>query len=795
MLSPIEIGAVATAGLGSITMLWGNIKGTFARLESLIIVKAKLSPEMSNDFMDYSWAHFKQSPFGIRIFDAGIFFIRSKNRLGRLAHESNGDFITFWNGTKPLFVSLVKEKDGRNSGYASISFIRGTFDLEKLMIDSANFHDESKHEKTDSSSRYYVRRCFGRKSKRESDDMEKPSSPKAIHGVSNGNSFKPLFYSKDDLGVPTSKQPMENLAYDIGVQEFYEEVSRWKNSKEWFQEKGLSWRFGAGLFGPPGCHAKGTGILMFDGSVKKVEEVVVGDELMGPDSKPRKVLELAKGVEPMLEVTPVKGEKFIVNYNHIFHLTPSGKNEVVRCPMNIRGGDILKNTSKQFPNRLKLTRTGVNFEEKNLVLDPYILGLWLGDGTSSKPELTNIDDVLIKEWESFAKNIGLSTHTHGINHRINGIKGGGKKNHFLETLRDLSVINNKHIPQQYKTGSEKQRLEILAGLIDTDGHLNNNNYEIIQKNEKLARDIVFISRSLGFGATIAKVHKTCQTGNGGWYFRIYISGDTDKIPVRLERKKCSPRKQIKKVLRTGFSLKILPPDEYFGFCLNGDHLYLTEDFTIHHNTGKTSLSRAIGQSLDMPIHSYDLTTMDNEELVNNWQNSLSEAPCIVLLEDVDRIFDENRQVKTSKDKSPLTLDCLLNCISGVQPSDGILVLVTANDVTKLDPALGVPDSTGKSTRPGRLDRAVYVGILTEQGRYKIANRILSDIPQYIEKTVKDGEGETGAQFEGRCSKLALQEYWGGFKSYGEIDMTQVTQAWVPGTNKSMDELRRGDAYN
>ena len=158
--------------------------------------------------------------------------------------------------------------------------------------------------------------------------------------------------------------------------------------------------------------------------------------------------------------------------------------------------------------------------------------------------------------------------------------------------------------------------------------------------------------------------------------------------------------------------------------------------------------------------------MDNEELVENWQNSLTESPCIVLLEDIDRIFDENRQIKTSKDKSPLTLDCLLNCISGVQPSDGILVLVTANDVTKLDPALGVPETTGKSTRPGRLDRAVYVGILNEKGRKKIAARILSDCSELVEKTVLAGEGETGAQFESRCSKLALEQYWGKFKVYG-----------------------------
>jgi SpoVK/Ycf46/Vps4 family AAA+-type ATPase len=117
----------------------------------------------------------------------------------------------------------------------------------------------------------------------------------------------------------------------------------------------------------------------------------------------------------------------------------------------------------------------------------------------------------------------------------------------------------------------------------------------------------------------------------------------------------------------------------------------------------------------------------------------------------------------------LTLDCLLNCISGVQPSNGVLVLVTANDFTKLDPALGVRDHTGKSTRPGRLDACVHIGNLTKEGRYKIAKRILSDVPELVDRTVIEGEGETGAQFESRCSKLALDKYWGRLKMDTEIN--------------------------
>jgi len=71
---------------------------------------------------------------------------------------------------------------------------------------------------------------------------------------------------------------------------------------------------------PTGCHRAGQQLLMFDGSVKQVEEVVVGDLLMGPDSQPRAVLQLARGRGPMVEIRPVKGDPWVVNDEHILTL-------------------------------------------------------------------------------------------------------------------------------------------------------------------------------------------------------------------------------------------------------------------------------------------------------------------------------------------------------------------------------------------------------------------------------------------------------------------------------------------
>lgn len=83
--------------------------------------------------------------------------------------------------------------------------------------------------------------------------------------------------------------------------------------------------------GSNGCHARGQPILMFDGSIKKVEDIVVGDQLMGPDSTPRTVLELKRGHGKMVTIVPKKGTSFTVNEDHILTLVktkygPSDRN-------------------------------------------------------------------------------------------------------------------------------------------------------------------------------------------------------------------------------------------------------------------------------------------------------------------------------------------------------------------------------------------------------------------------------------------------------------------------------------
>ena len=177
-------------------------------------------------------------------------------------------------------------------------------------------------------------------------------------------------------------------------------------------------------------------------------------------------------------------------------------------------------------------------------------------------------------------------------------------------------------------------------------------------------------------------------------------------------------------------------------------------------TGKTATVRAIGQELDLPVWSYDLATMSNRGIKWIWSEMKTMTPCIALIEDIDTIFHGRNNVVRTDFDGGLTFDCLLNCIDGVESAEGIFLIITTNDLSKIDPALGQPGEDGFSTRPGRVDRILELVELDEDARWKIAHRILDGLTQQERKgIVAAGKGDTGAKFCYRCSSIALEAFW------------------------------------
>lgn len=349
------------------------------------------------------------------------------------------------------------------------------------------------------------------------------------------------------------------------------------------------------------CLGKDTPVLLYNGKVKAVQNLKRTDILIGPDSKPRYIKSLCRGRELLYKIIPKRGEPFTCNESHVLSLKVTnigaehirdfngnhfGAGEIV----NISIVDYLK-CSKYFKHCAKLWKAPVQFKDiGSYLLDPYLLGLWLGDGSKNSTSITNIDSEIISYLNKAAKKRGLilnkksypdKTPIYSIrqkNYLKHGRKGGG--NPILNFLKRNKLINKKHIPEIYKRASRESRLRLLAGLIDSDGYYSGKSFEIIQVKIKLAKDILFLARSLGFYASIN--YKTIKSE---LYHKVLISGNLDEIPCRVKRKKARPRRQKKNHLMTGFKVKKIGIGDYYGFELcKSDGLFMLGDFTVTHNT-------------------------------------------------------------------------------------------------------------------------------------------------------------------------------------------------------------------
>ena len=318
------------------------------------------------------------------------------------------------------------------------------------------------------------------------------------------------------------------------------------------------------------CHAKNTPIMMSDGTIKMVQDIQVGDFLMGDDSTPRKVKSLARGRDKMYNVIPMKGEKYTVNEEHILCLKASGFPKLTantkfniqwiennqfqsKTYNNLTEAEIFfddikrnKNTcenileisiknylklSKKMKSCLKGYKVPISFPEKELPIDPYLIGYCLGGNTS----------------------------------------------------------NDRRIPLLYKCNSRKNRLKLLAGLLDGNGA---KSFEFTHKNEKLLDDVIYLSRSLGFA---------CYKKRGKTY-TISIDGNcVEEIPRRSGSRTLTPPlktngaslKVDKDVLVTGINVEYVNEDDYYGFMIDENCRYVMGDFTVTHNTA-TSIAIAEG---------------------------------------------------------------------------------------------------------------------------------------------------------------------------------------------------------
>ena len=332
-----------------------------------------------------------------------------------------------------------------------------------------------------------------------------------------------------------------------------------------------------------GCHRPDTEILMHDGSLKQVRFIRAGEFVAGEYGQPQEVLNVASGVDSMYRIRYATGEELVVNSKHIISLVycmPDSKYK------GIKQGDVVNVTVEDYLTWNKTKKhafkqylgPGVAGSEKKLPINPWLLGIWLGDGSEDCAALTNTDPEV---WERVQKLCGennwtLANSSKAITKRING--------GLQSILRSEKLLGNKHIPEVYFQASTEQRLELLAGLLDSDGYLDHNSttFEITQSRKHLLDQVARLCRGLGLRTRVtAKWSKQWSK----YYYKLSISGETQTIPVVIKRKKARKSLSNRNFRHVGFSVEAIGKGPYCGLSLSGSHLYQTAIGVVTHNTG------------------------------------------------------------------------------------------------------------------------------------------------------------------------------------------------------------------
>ena len=361
------------------------------------------------------------------------------------------------------------------------------------------------------------------------------------------------------------------------------------------------------------CHKKGTLIMMSDGSIKKVEDIQAGESLMGDDSKPRTVLSLATGQDVMYEVISENGETYIVNKDHILCL----KSEEYPCIKFVQNSrDDKVDTVNKMDNRYTVEW----IEKNNFCLRTFETEQKAVHFYNSVYEIRKetVLEISIKDYLLLDKNIKAKLRGYKVSvefperslyndpYEIGYLLG--KQNYSVPLKNnpfDLGFDVDHGIPDIYKCNSRENRLELLAGLIDAEGFLTEENkfVFIYHDDSCLTDDIVFLGRSLGFVCTKNVSENDLELGMKYTCMITVEGSEIYSIPTRLSKNMITDHRYRRHTtsLLSKISVKWAGEDEYYGFTLDGNGRYLMGDFTVTHNTC-SSIALAEGMKSEKPVY-------------------------------------------------------------------------------------------------------------------------------------------------------------------------------------------------
>lgn len=246
---------------------------------------------------------------------------------------------------------------------------------------------------------------------------------------------------------------------------------------------------------------------------KRHGDLKPGDYVFGDDGFPKKVIaNFGKYNWHTQIMTFADGNSIIAAHEHVWKIYADRDDHKGRVEELQETQNILKGRHRRKPY-IKADVV-IDLPDKDLPIDPYILGLWLGDGLSAQGVIVSGE-----EDKNLYSNIGEVRKVKGNYLRINGL------------------LKNKHIPTEYLLASIEQRYELLRGLMDTDGYVDKKGRcEFSQMSGRLVNDVYVLLRTLGIKATRHEYDAMLNGKNAGRKVRVTFTPNRDKKIFKLERK-------------------------------------------------------------------------------------------------------------------------------------------------------------------------------------------------------------------------------------------------------------------
>ncbi len=306
-------------------------------------------------------------------------------------------------------------------------------------------------------------------------------------------------------------------------------------------------------------------------------ELKVGDYVYHPSGKAIKVTHIKPKLNADWVVTFNNGEKIRTHEQHEWTVYNRSKRRYETLETQQMKDDCYNGNRcrYQLQNIAALEK-----EEKRLPLPPYVLGAWLGDGSRGKPCITHdVNDMSVID--RIIEN-GFEVSTQCV-HKETGVYttyfSGSRYNEskISKALKELNIFKDKYIPDIYLQSSIAQRLELLAGLIDTDGNCDSKSrIRFTTVDKKLKDTVIELCNSLGFRPYCQSVEPQLSSSGIQGKQKYYVVGfnPTMYIPCALKRKR--PKRFIKQ-RRIGIKSIEYKPDGELGHCItvdSNDGLYL-----------------------------------------------------------------------------------------------------------------------------------------------------------------------------------------------------------------------------